>query len=443
MSLEQQVFDAGVVGAGGAGFPTYKKFATGAELLVINGAECEPLLASDRYLMRHYAAQIVAGAQAVAQAYGIPRIVIGTKSHYAREIAALKQAIADAGAPITIHGLDSFYPAGDEQVLIYEITGRTIPPGGLPLDVGVININVTTASNVARAIDGEPVTRRFVTVTGEVAHPVIVDAPVGASAADLIEAAGGVRVDPYVIIKGGPMMGKHYPMSQASTLGYGKADGGLIVLPAAHPLVQFVSKPLERLLNETKSMCIQCQMCTSLCPRYLIGHQMRPHRVMRSLQNGDNEGLNDALLCCECGICELYSCPMGLSPRRMNVYVKGLLRAQGVGIADRGVYPEHSVDRQYRRIPQSRFIERLQLGDYPTQIDDMVRLDPAQVRIPTRHGVGQAANVSVSVGDSVRTGQVIAGVEFGAVAAPVHASIDGRVTEADTSHITIQKEDVK
>ena len=267
MSLEQQVFDAGVVGAGGAGFPTYKKLAKGAELLVINAVECEPLLASDRYLMRHDAARIVAGARAAADACGIPRIVIGTKSHYTREIAALEQAIAEAGADIAIHGLDSFYPAGDEQVLIYEITGRTIPPGGLPLDVGVINTNVTTAANIARAVEGIPVTRRLVTVTGEVRHPVIVDAPVGTTAADLIQAAGGANLDQYVIVRGGPMMGKQNPMSQAETLGYGKADGGLVVLPADHPLVQFVSKPLDRLLNETKSMCIQCQMCTNLCPR--------------------------------------------------------------------------------------------------------------------------------------------------------------------------------
>ncbi|MCL1840520.1 MAG: SLBB domain-containing protein [Propionibacteriaceae bacterium] len=441
MDLSRQIFEAGVIGAGGAGFPTYKKLTDGAQLLVVNAAECEPLLASDRYLMRHRAAQIVAGAQAVAQACGIPRIVIGTKSHYAREIAALTQAIEQAGAAIEIHGVDSFYPAGDEQVLVYEITGRTVPPGGIPLDIGVIVINVTTASNIAAAIEGTPVTRRFVTVTGEVAHPTIVDAPVGATAADLIQAAGGTTVNPYVIVRGGPMMGKHASMDDAPTLGYGKADGGLIVLPADHPLVQFMAKPVERLLSETKSICIQCQMCTSLCPRYLIGHQMRPHRVMRSLQTGtDPEALTDALLCCECGICELYSCPMGLSPRRMNIYVKGLLRAQGIKVTDKTVHPEQSSDREYRRVAQARFIDRLQLSAYPTQIDDCVRLDPAQVRIPTRHGVGMAARPCVSVGDVVGVGQLVAEVGFGDLGAPVHASIAGRVTQADENHITIVQE---
>jgi len=441
MSLEQQVFDAGVVGAGGAGFPTYKKLVPGVELLVINAAECEPLLASDRYLMRHNAAQVIAGIQAVTSHCQIPRAVIGTKSHYVAEIAALRQAIAAAGAAIEVFGVDSFYPAGDEQVLIYEITGRTVPPGGIPLDLGMVVMNVATVANVAAATAGEAVTRKLVTVTGEVNQPVVVDAPVGSLVGDLIAAAGGVTADPYVIVRGGPMMGKHYPMAAAATLGYGKADGGLIVLPAAHPLVQFGAKPLARMLAETKSMCIQCRMCTDLCPRYLIGHQMRPHRVMRALQTGvDEADLRDALLCCECGICELYSCPMGLSPRQMNIYAKGLLRAQGVRVDDHTVNTDQTTLREHRRIPQQRFIDRWQLSDYPTSIDEMVRIDPAVVSLPTKHGVGRAATPCVAAGDLVRRGQLVARIEFGEVGAPVHASIDGRVSEVTDDHIMIKQE---
>ncbi len=440
MSLAQQVFDAGVIGAGGAGFPTYKKLSGGVELLVVNAVECEPLLASDRYLMRHQADQIIAGAAAVATAYQIPRVVIGTKAHYARELTALRQAIERAAVAIQIHTVDSFFPAGDEQVLVYEITGRTVPPGGLPLDLGVVVINATTAANIAQAVQGIPVTRRLVTVTGEVNHPVIVDAPVGATAADLIAAAGGATVSPYVIVRGGPMMGKHHPMAEAGRLGYSKADGGLIVLAADHPLVHFVAKPVERALAETQSICIQCQACTQMCPRYLVGHRLRPHLVMRSLQSGlDPAGLGDALLCCECGICELYACPMGLSPRRMNVYAKSMLRAQGATIEDRTIYPGQSADRVNRRIAQSRLIDRLCLGDYPSLIDDIVHLEPGHVRLATRHGVGQPSRPVVAPGERVVTGQVVAEVNFGEVGALVHASIDGEVTEVDTSHITIQR----
>lgn len=438
MDLAEQVFAAGVVGAGGAGFPTHLKLVDGARLLVVNGAECEPLLASDRYFMRHHADEIVAGIQAVAAAHAIPRVVIGLKAKYADEIAALQAAITAAGAAIELHGTEAFYPAGDEQVLIYEITGQTVPPGGIPLALGIVVINVTTALEIHRAQQGEPVLRRLVTVTGEVRAPALVDAPVGTTPADLIAAAGGAGVASYAFIRGGPLMGQQYHMDAASSFGFTKADAGLIVLPAGHPLIEFSAKPIQHILNETRSACIQCTLCTELCPRFLIGHQMRPHRVMRSVQSGGSEtDLLDALLCCECGICELYACPMGLSPRRMNVHVKGLLRAKGVTQADPHIYPGYTADREYRRIAQSRFVERWQLGRYPTHLDQVVPCEPASVMIPTKHGVGRPSRPVVAVGDQVQAGQVVASVDAGEVGSLVHASIGGRVTTVTADFITI------
>ena len=439
-TLPEQVFAAGVIGAGGAGFPTHKKLADGAKLLVINAAECEPLLASDRYVMRTYAGEIVAGISVLAAYLKVPRVVIGTKRHYAREITALREAIAAAGADIAIHELDSFYPAGDEQTLIYEITGETVPPGGIPIQVGIIVVNVTTVLNIERATRDVPVTRRFVTVTGEVAHPVILDAPVGTTADDLIAGAGGATAPSYAIVKGGPMMGKQFPASAGATLGFGKADGGLIVLPADHPLIEFCSQPMDRVINQARSICIQCTMCTELCPRYLIGHQIRPHRVMRSVGTTTHPSdLLDAMLCCECGLCELFSCPMGLSPRRMNIYVKGMLRAEGVRAGDPAVYPEHSESREYRRVPQERLIERWRLGAYPTQIDEAVVFEPGKVLVPLRHGVGKPSAPRVAVGDVVGVGDVIAGVDFDDVGCLVHASIDGRVADVTDSFIRIER----
>ena len=440
MSLGQQIFQAGVVGAGGAGFPTHKKLVPGIELLIVNAAECEPLLASDRYLMRHQAGDIVAGIQAIRQAYGIPRVVIGTKAHYVRELAALRAAIAAAGADIEIHELPSFYPAGDEQTLVYEITGQTVPPGGVPIALGMAVSNVTTVYQIFQAGQGVPVTHRYVTVTGAVAHPVVVDAPDGTLVADLVAAAGGATVEPYFFVRGGPLMGRQYPGDAASTTSFGKADGGLVVLPADHPLVVFNHKPIEHLLNETRSACIQCQLCTELCPRYLIGHQMRPHRVMRAFQTGTTPvDILDALLCCECGICELFSCPMGLSPRKINIYAKRLLREKGITRGDQTIYPEHTRERAARRIAQSRFVERWQLGGYPADLEDEVALAPARVVIPLKHGVGQPATPCVAAGEKVAAGQVIATVDETAVGALVHASIDGRVTAVTEQAITIER----
>jgi len=439
-ALAQQIFDAGVIGAGGAGFPTHKKVVPGAKLLVINAAECEPLLASDRYVMRAFAPEIIEGVKALALAMAVPRVVIGTKGHYVREIAALRQAIDAAGAHIEIHEVDSFYPAGDEQTLIYEITGETVPPAGIPIDIGIVVVNVTTALNVQRAIHGVPVTRRFVTVTGEVSSPCIVDAPVGTSVADLVKAAGGVTAAPYAIVKGGPMMGPQFPMSAADDITFGKADGGLIILAADHPLIQFGAQPLGHIIAASRSICMQCRMCTDMCPRYLIGHQMRPHRVMQSIVVDEHAtDLTDALLCCECGICELYACPMGLSPRRMNQYVKGMLRAQGVKVTDHTVHPEHAQLRPYRRIAQSRLIDRLDLSDYPTSIDAVTACEPASVVIPLRHGVGKPSTPCVAVGDEVHVGDVIADVAFTDVGCTVHASIDGRVAAVSDTGIRIER----
>ncbi|MDR3070385.1 MAG: SLBB domain-containing protein, partial [Propionibacteriaceae bacterium] len=385
--LKEQIFAAGVIGAGGAGFPTHVKLVEGAKLLVVNAAECEPLLASDRYVMRHFAHEIVAGLAAIAKEYRIPRVVIGTKGKYVREIAALQAAIDAKGADIEIFPVESFYPAGDEQVLIYEITGETVPPGGIPIALGIVVVNVTTILNISRARSGQAVTRRYITVNGEVGRPIILDAPVGAFAEDLIQAAGGATIREYVVIRGGPMMGRQYRQNQVAGISYGKADGGLLVVGTENPVVRLAAKPAEHIIAQARSVCIQCSLCTEMCPRYLIGHKMRPNRVMRSVGTNTHPlDLEDALLCCECGICEVFACPMGLSPRRMNVLVKADLRAAGVKVADADIYLDQTRPREYRRVSQSRLIERINLGAYPNHLDDSIEFEPNRVKIPTRHG---------------------------------------------------------
>jgi Na+-translocating ferredoxin:NAD+ oxidoreductase RnfC subunit len=440
MALIDDIYSAGVVGAGGAGFPTHKKLVP-CELLIINAAECEPLLASDRYVMRNFAAELVSGITLVAQSLGIGKVVVGTKRKYTEEIAALRSQIAAQQAAVEIFELESFYPAGDEQVLIYEITGKTVPPGGIPIALGIVVVNVTTLLNIFRASQGTPVTRRFVTVNGEVGHPCVVDAPVGSSPADLIAAAGGARIGEYSLVRGGPMMGRQYPGSAAG-LGFGKADGGLLVLPPDNRVFTLNAQPIEHVVLQARSTCIQCTLCTELCPRYLIGHVMRPHRVMRSVgfagHSENAAGALDALLCCECGICELFSCPMGLSPRRMNILMKGQLRASGAK-PNTEIRPEQSRSRGYRRIAQSRFIERLGLGGYSDHLYDCVRLDPEQVKIPLKHGVGRPSQACVAVGSEVAVGDVIGFVEPGDVGCLVHASIPGVVTAVDDEYITIRR----
>ncbi|MCL2683681.1 MAG: SLBB domain-containing protein [Synergistaceae bacterium] len=432
MKLLEQIYEAGVVGAGGAGFPTHKKLSGAFDTIIVNAAECEPLLASDRYVMRNFAGEITAALSALKRETGAARIVVGTKKKYEREIAALKKPFAEADENFEIFGTPSFYPAGDEQVMIYEITGRPVPPGGIPLALGIVVLNVTTVLNIYGASRGEPVTDKFVTVTGAVNHPVVLKVPVGTSLKDCVAAAGGATASDWMIIKGGPMMGKQFDMKDAEALTIGKADGGLIVLPADHRLPTFFRKPLKRMINEAKSACIQCSHCTELCPRYLIGHRMRPHRVMRSIATGTNQNdLTDALLCCECGVCELFSCPMMLSPRRINIHVKEILRANGARGSDTSIHTEYSRAREYRRISQKRIISRLELGKYDVHIDEALEYHPKSVSISLKHGVGRPSEPTVAVGDAVRRGDVVARVPFEDVGCVVHASIDGVVTHAD------------
>lgn len=440
MDLLQQIYLAGVVGAGGAGFPTHKKLVKGAEMLIVNAAECEPLLCSDRYVMRNCAKEIVGALVSIKKEMEVGKVVIGTKSKYVREIAALQTEIDAQGAEMEIFGTKSFYPAGDEQALIYEVTGKTVPPGGIPLALGIVVINVTTALNIYDAMKGLPVTHKYVTVTGEVANPCLVRVPIGTSVPDCISAAGGTTCGSHMIVMGGPMMGKQYHEPQFNSLHITKTDGGIIVLPSDHCIPTFNSKTIKHILNQAKSVCIQCSYCTEQCPRYLIGHPLRPNRIMRSVATGtDAESLTEAMLCSECGICELHACPMLLSPRQVNIYIKDLLRRNGVRSAFE-IHPDQTAMREYRRIDQSRLIAKLDLKKYPTQLDHMVEYEPERVYIPLRQGIGKSAAPVVAAGDRVECGTLLGRVEFEEVGGMIHSSIKGTVVSAGKDAVVVEKE---
>ena len=439
MDLLHQIYFGGVVGAGGAGFPTHKKLIKDAELLIVNAAECEPLLCTDRYVMRNYAKEVVSALVAIKNEMCICRVVIGTKAKYTREIASLQAEIDAQSAGIEIFGTKSFYPAGDEQVLIYEITGKTVPPGGIPISVGVVVINVTTALNIYDAINGVPVTRKYVTVTGEVAKPCIVRVPVGVPVSDCIAAAGGAVCDDYIIIMGGPMMGKQYSSPQFDSLYITKTDGGIIVLPSGHYIHEFKRKTLEHIINQTKSVCIQCSYCTEQCPRYLIGHPLRPNRIMRIVATGTNpENLAEALLCSECGVCELHSCPMSLSPRQVNIYIKDLLRKNGIRSTFRN-NPDQTTMREYRRLDQRWLIAQLDLMDYPTDIDLVVEYEPDRVCIPLKHGLGKNAEAVVAEGDRVEVGSLLGHVDFEDMGSMIYSSVKGTVTSVSENAVAVRK----
>ncbi|CAM1378328.1 Respiratory-chain NADH dehydrogenase 51 Kd subunit [Fretibacterium fastidiosum] len=173
MDFLECVKSAGVVGAGGAGFPTHVKLDAKAEYFIVNAAECEPLIETDKYLCRTFPDRIVRAVSATAAQVGASRAVIAIKAEYEAEIAALKEAVRAQGAGVTFCEMPSFYPAGDEQVMVQLVTGRSIPERGLPLNVGAVVDNVGTMLNVADALEGKPVTDKFLSVTGAVVKPVV------------------------------------------------------------------------------------------------------------------------------------------------------------------------------------------------------------------------------------------------------------------------------
>ena len=231
MSLTDQIFSAGIVGCGGAGFPTHVKYNAKPEHLIINAAECEPLLRTDRYVMCNYAPEIIAGCEAAMQHLGAKDCTIALKEPYVEEIAALQNVIDQKNSKVTLHTFPSFYPAGDEQVMVYEVTGKVVPPAAIPLEVGCVVSNVATILAIHDAAADKPFTHKFLTMTGEVANPTVLHVPIGTSFADCLAQAGGANIEDYFVINGGPMMGKPLTKEQALATTVTKTTSGYILLP--------------------------------------------------------------------------------------------------------------------------------------------------------------------------------------------------------------------
>lgn len=432
MNLQERIRDAGVVGAGGAGFPAHIKAGSNVEYVIANGAECEPLLHKDFELMLHHPERVVDGVRLLMQATGAREGIIGVKEKNARAVEAISAAIG-AGDEIRLHTLGDFYPSGDEYILVYEATGRLIPAQGLPLDVGIVVNNVETLYNISAAAEGSPVTEKFITVSGAVNRPVTFVAPLGLSYHEAIAAAGGASVRDFALFVSGIMMGRlEFDLDQPIT----KTCAGLIVLPTDHTQVVRKSKPLEAMHRIGKSACDQCSYCTELCPRYTLGYDVQPHKVMRSLSftaTGEDIWNQFAQLCCGCGLCTLYACPEYLFPKEACDKGKADLREKGIKWEGRREVEPHPM-YEYRRTPLKQLVQRLGIEAYdvPTPFENL-ELRPRRVQIPLSQHIGAPAEPRVSVGQRVARGDVIGEIPPGKLGARLHASIEGVVSEVGES----------
>lgn len=442
MNLLDAIREPGIVGAGGAGFPTHVKLKAKAEWFIVNAAECEPLIETDKYLCRTYADRIVAAAVIVAGHLQAEHTVIALKKKYRAEIDALRAAIDKAGAAIEICEMGVFYPAGDEQTMVQFVTGKTVPERGLPLDVGAVVDNVGTLLGIYDAMtEGKSVSSKYLSVVGEVREPIMIHTPIGTPITQCIEAAKPHLTD-YAVIVGGPMMGRVLSDREAiRNAVVTKTTGNLIVLPRDHYLITRAGRPMERIRAQARTACIQCRMCTDLCPRYQIGHQIRPHMVMRNLYReqtiSSNEeflrAFGDAANCCSCGVCEMFACPMGLSPRKVNEYMKGALRERGLQ-PERNIKSEARPELDMRRIPTERLIARLGLSAYSgLHAHTCIELSPDEVFVPFAQHIGKPAQPVCKAGDTVNKGDLIAQAAEGALSANIHAGITGVITEVSAA----------
>jgi RnfABCDGE-type electron transport complex C subunit len=438
-SYLERIKDAGVVGAGGAGFPTHVKINNQAEVVIANGAECEPLLRGDQQLMEVYADKVVEGLRIVMKVSNAQRGVICLKEKYHGAVDRLKEAIENSNNKnISLHLVGNYYPAGDEQQMVYQVTGKVVPLGGLPIDVGAIVNNVSTLINIADSSDGMPVTNKYVTVTGEVKTPVTLNVPIGTPISKLIEIAGGPKdKEGYTVILGGPAMGK---VENDWNVPVTKTLGGVIVLKSDHPLIGKKTSSLEKDMKIAKSVCCQCSYCTQLCPRNALGLGVEPHKVMRTIGYGQPDAIGDVNTvfgCCDCGLCTYYACSMGLNPSKMVTMIK-------TGLSKKGVRPEKKVPfevdsaREYKLVPTKRFLEKLGLGKY--DVNAPINTEPVEVlevRIPLRQHIGVPAVPTVKGGQFVQKGDLIGTPEEGKLGANIHASISGFVTSISDQYIEI------
>ena len=428
----------GIVGAGGAGFPTYAKLDERAETIILNCAECEPLLRLHRQLLEKHAREIVETFHMIGQTVGAKDIIIGIKKAYKKTIEALNECIGDYEG-VRLGLLDEVYPAGDEVVLIYEVTGKVVRPGGLPIESGVAIFNVETVYNVYRAMKhNTPVVDKLVSVVAEVNNPITVRVPIGCTIEEVVAMAGGVTTPNAVYFIGGPMMGNIGTGAQAVT----KTTNAVLVLPENHLIIQKKKSKASIDLKRAAASCCQCTMCTDLCPRHLLGHPIEPHKFMQAATCKDmqkTEIFINTMFCCSCGLCELYSCMQGLSPRSLMAEYKVGLRANGIkppqGVEAKAVGPE----REYRKVPMERLMARLDLTKYDREapLDDDV-VDMKRVKIMLSQHIGAPASAVVKSGDKVEMGQVIAEPGKG-LSVAIHASISGTVTEVNDKYVIIEK----
>jgi Na+-translocating ferredoxin:NAD+ oxidoreductase RnfC subunit len=414
----------GVVGAGGAGFPAGAKLSCSADIVIANGAECEPLLHKDKELVAAKPDSVIRGLAVAMELAGAQTGIIALKKKAHQAIQAVKPFLSSS---IRLKLLDDIYPAGDEFVLVHEVTGRTPPAGGLPLDVKVVVQNIETLFWIG---EDAPVTDKYLTIAGNVDAPATYRAPIGISIRDIMLCAGHSLSD-RMILSGGALMGA---LITDLDLPITKTTGGIIVLPKGHPLLRRYQRIASQAHRIGKSACDQCMYCTQFCPRYLLGHPIEPHLVMRHamMSPPGTPFPEGARYCCSCNLCSLWACPEDLDPAMLTTLARQNLISQGR--KDPLPAPIPHPMGPFRKPRLAVLKRRLGLDLYidAAPLSSMEIL-PKFVSIPLKQHIGVPAQPVVAIGQKIKKGDAIGVIPDGALGADVHASISGTVREIGSS----------
>jgi cobalamin reductase len=437
MTLADKVKRAGVVGAGGGGFPAHVKLGAKADTVIANGAECEPLLHKDAAVMEHFSAQIVKGMLLSMDAVGAKEGVVGIKAKNKHAVEAMEAACQ--GTAVRVHPLGDYYPAGDEYDLVYTVTGRLIPPAGIPIQVGCVVNNVETLANIAAAAEGQPVIRKTLTIAGAVNHPLTLTVPIGATFREVIEATGGFATPDPVLVIGGLMMGETTENLDAPIV---KTTTGVVVLPRSHHIIQRKLKPPKAQAQIGKSACDQCRYCTEYCPRFLLGYDVQPHAVMRSLAftaTGAEYWNQLAALCCSCGLCTLYACPEELFPKEACDDSKMEMRKANLKWTGKMEVKPHGM-REGRRVPIKTLMKKLHIQEYdhPAHLE-AVAFQPKRAVLALKQNAGAPNVALVKAGDRVSAGQQVGEIPEKALGAMIHAPFAGVVEAITDQHIILNR----
>jgi Na+-translocating ferredoxin:NAD+ oxidoreductase RnfC subunit len=421
--------ECGIVGAGGAGFPTHVKLSSSADTFAVNAAECEPLLYKDQTILEEALPAFIEGLMTCSAAVGARRTLVGIKDKHPHLMERLRDELPRG---VDVCPLRDTYPSGDEHLLVFDTTGRAVPKGGIPLDVGVVVSNVETILNVGLA---RPVTEKWLTVSGVLPEALTFKVPVGVSLLEVLRAVDA-PLDGMGFILNGPMMGWVVTdLLQPVT----KTTSGILVLPKDHSLVERKARTTQS-VHKIAYTCDQCMRCSDLCPRDLLGHYVKPHRAMISIGFAAEEASawqESALHCCECALCTLYACPEDLDPFRMMVESKRALMAKGMRPKKEDVEP--SAMYEYRRTPTKMLVRRLDLERFtaPHRYTE-VALKPRVVNLPLKQHAGVPAVASVRTGERVAAGSLVADVPEGALGARIFSPVAGRVSALDGQSVRVE-----